>query len=317
MRQFMPTLLVPLVGLVGLVGLAGVTGVSREASASPFEPGTIPDQVEAVGHLDADALRKTQIFAAVGGQTAIDDALDNAPPEVRPLARTLARSIRGVSFWKDGERGAVYLETRDGPGLTQAIARLPIKPARTVDGVATFTIRDDASSGPVQHGKIHGHHGHLAVYGDTLVLAETSESLERSIHTLGGKTASLSGSSKLPMSARQGVFVFVTIGDDMLNQIQKTAHAKLLQLALRSLAVDVGESTGMVTANARAEMRSADAVQKAKSILDGLRALASLSDEPEARALIDAVTVTSRGLTLEVTATLPAAEVAKAIQHNH
>lgn len=303
MRHVMPALLLAVVGL------------SRGAFAAPFEPGTIPDQVEAVGHLDADALRKTQLFAAAGGQAALDDHLDDAPPEIRPLARTLSRSLRGVSFWKDGERGAVYLETRDGPGLAQAITKLPVKPGRSVDGVATFIVRDDATTGAMKHGKIHGHHGYLAVYGDTLVLAETSESLERSIHVLGGKAPSLSGSSKLPLSARQGVFVFVTIGDDMLNQIQKTAHAKLLQLALRSLAVDVGEASGMVTANARAEMRSADAVQKAKSILDGLRALASLSDEPQARALLDAVTVTTRGLALEITATLPAAEVAKALHH--
>jgi hypothetical protein len=304
MRHVMPALLLALV----------TSGLSRGAIAAPFEPGTIPDDVEAVGHLDADALRKTQIFAAVGGQTAIDDALDNAPPEVRPLARTLARSIRGVSFWKDGERGAVYLETRDGPGLNQAVAKLPVKRARTIDGIPTYTMSEDLH-GTAMHGhNMHGHHGHLAVYGDTLVLAESVDSLERSIHVLGGKGPSLAGSSKLPLSARQGVFVFVTIGDDMLNQIQKTAHAKLLQLALRSLAVDVGETAGIVTANARAEMRSADAVQKAKSILDGLRALASLSDEPQARMLLDAVTVTTSGLALEVTARLPAAELAKAIQ---
>lgn len=308
MRHVMPALVITFAGLVG---------VSQAAYATPFEPGTIPDQVEAVGHLDADALRKTQLFNALGGQSALDDHLDDAPADVRPIARLVARSLRGISFWKDGERGAVYLETRDGPGLTRAIAQLPIKPGRSCDGVATFIVRDDATTGAVKHGKIHGHHGHLAVYGDTLVLAETSESLERSIHALGGKAPTLSGSSKLPLSARQGVFVFVTIGDDMLGQIQKSAHAKLLQLALRSLAVDVGESSGMVTANARAEMRTADAVQKAKGILDGLRAMASLSDDPEARALIDAVTVTARGLTLEVSATLPAGDVVKAIQHHH
>lgn len=300
MRHVMPALLLALT-----VGLG-----SRAALATPFEPATIPDQVEAVGHLDADALRKTQLFNAVGGQAALDDALDDAPPEIRPFARTLAASLRGVSFWKDGERGSIYLETRDARGLANAIAKLPIKPAKSVDGVATYTVPEDFARG--HHGH-QPHHGHLAVFGDTLVLADTAESLERSIHVLGGRGANLAGSSKLPLASRQGVFVFVTIGDDMLNSIQKHAHAKLLQLSLRSLAVDVGENSGLVTASARAEMRSAEAVLKAKSILDGLRALASLSDEPRARKLLDAVTVTSSGLTLEVTARLPAAELAKAI----
>ncbi|HEX7839175.1 MAG TPA: hypothetical protein VF469_16975, partial [Kofleriaceae bacterium] len=59
--------------------LAAALGVGAGASpalATPFEPGTIPDQVQAVGHLDADALRKTQVFTALGGQGAIDAGLD-------------------------------------------------------------------------------------------------------------------------------------------------------------------------------------------------------------------------------------------------
>src|ERR1043166_3358909 len=46
------------------------TTVGGAAYATPFEPATIPDQVQAVGHLDVDALRKTQIFNAVGGSVA-------------------------------------------------------------------------------------------------------------------------------------------------------------------------------------------------------------------------------------------------------
>jgi hypothetical protein len=304
MRHVMPALLCALT-----LGLG-----SRAALATPFEPATIPDRVEAVGHLDADALRKTQLFGAIGGQAVIDDALDDAPPEIRPFARTIAATLRGVSFWKDGERGSVYLETRDARALANAVAKLPIKPAKAVDGIATYTVPENFIRGHRGH---QPHHGHLAVYGDTLVLADTLESLERSLRVLAGRAASLSGNTKLPLASRQGVFVFVTIGDDMLSAIQKHAHAKLLQLSLRSLAVDVGESAGLVTASVRAEMRSADAVQKAKSILDGLRALASLSDEAGARKLLDAVTVTSNGLTLEVTARMPAAEVAKAINDHH
>jgi hypothetical protein len=53
---------------------------------------------------------------------------------------------------------------------------------------------------------------------------------------------------------------------------------------------------------------------KAKSILDGLHTLASLSDDLTARALLDRVTVTANGLALEVVAKLPVAELAKTIQ---
>jgi hypothetical protein len=279
------------------IGLGG-----GRAIAAPFEPTTVPDQVQAVGHLDVDLLRKTQIFGAVGGQVALDAALDHAPPELRPLAHSLARSVRGVSFWRGSDHGALYLETRDGRTLAQVVAKLPATPAPAIDGYPTYTMDHGSKS------------GHLAVFGDTLVLADSAESLERSIHVLGGKAASLAGSSKLPSASRQGVFVFVTIGDDLLGAIQKAAHSKVLQLAIRSVVVDVGEAAGVVTATAHAEMASADAVQKAKSILDGLHTLASLSDDVTARALLDRVTVTANGLALEVVAKLPVAELAKAIQ---
>jgi hypothetical protein len=108
------------------------------------------------------------------------------------------------------------------------------------------------------------------------------------------------------------VFVFVTIGSNALNAIQKSAHSKVLQLGIKSIVADVSESGGVVTANARAEMASADALQKAKSILDGLRALASLSDQPQ-RVLLDGVTVSANGLALEIVAKLPVTELAKMI----
>jgi len=292
---------VTLVVFIALVTALGGLGGGR-AFAAPFEPGSIPDQVQAVGHLDLDALRKTQIFGALGGQTAIDTALDHAPSELRPLARSLARSARGISFWRGSDHGAVYLETRDGRALAQVIAKLPMAPARPVDGVPTYTM---------DHG---GKPAHVAVFGDTLVLADSAETMESSLHVLGGKAASLAGSSKLPISSRQGVFVFVTIGDDLLSAIHKSAHAKVLQLAIRSVVIDVYESAGVVTATAHAEMATAEALQKAKSILDGLHTLASLSDDPTARALLDRVTVTAAGLALEVVAKAPAAELAKVIQ---
>jgi hypothetical protein len=103
----------------------------------------------------------------------------------------------------------------------------------------------------------------------------------------------------------------------MLGAIQKAAHSKMLQLALRSVAVDISETGGALTANARAEMRTADGVQKAKSLLDGLRTLASLSDDPDAKLLLDGVTVTTNGLAVELVARLPIDQATKLIQSHH
>jgi hypothetical protein len=273
--------------------------------ATPFEPATVPEHVDVIGHLDVDALRRTQLFAALGGQAAIDKVLDHAPAEVRPLARALTQSLRGVSFWRDGDHGALYLQTRDSRGPAQLIKKLqdklPVKAASPVDGVPVFMVDDG------------DHDVRVAAFGDTLVLADSEESLECAIRVLGGKARSLAGSKKLPSASRQGVFVVVALGDDLLNAIQKSARAKMLQLSIRSLVLDVSESAGLVIANVRAEMRSADAVDKGKSILEGLRALGSLSDDARARKLLDGVTITTSGNALEVTAKVPVAEIAKAI----
>lgn len=279
-----------------------IAGYTTRAQATPFEPATVPEQVQAVGHLDVDALRRTEVFAVLGGQKAIDAAVANAPADLRPLARSVTGAVRGISFWRDTEHGAIYVATRDARGLSQLLAKAPVKRGATIDGVATYTAGDGDG------------HGFVAAVGDTLVLADTAETLGSSIRVLGGHGASLAGSRKLPAASRTGVFVFVTIGSDALSAIQKAAHAKMLQLAMKSVVVDVGESAGIVTAIARAEMGSADALQKAKSIADGLRTLASLSGDASTSALIDGVTITARGLDLEIVAKLPVRELAKAIE---
>jgi hypothetical protein len=292
------------VTLSALFAVATLAAGGRAALATPFEPAKIPDQVQAVAHLDVDALRRTQLFTAAGGQAAIDAALDQAPPKVRPVAHALAATLRGVSFWHSADHGAVYLETRDAKSLGQLIAKLPATPGQPIDGFPTYTLT--------------GHGTHYAgIYGDTLVVSDSEDGLQLSIRVLAGHAPNLAGSRALPLSTRQGVFVFVTLGDHLLGAIQKTAHSKMLQLGLRSVVLDVGEAAGQLTATAHAEMRSADAVQKATSMLEGLRAMASLSDDPMAQTLIDGVTVTGGGNAVEVVAKLPVSLVAKVIQNHH
>jgi hypothetical protein len=295
------------VSFVVLFALVASLGVGR-AFAAPFEPATVPDQVEAVGHLDVDALRKTQLFAAIGGQAALDNAMNDAPAPMRNAIHAVARAAHGVSFWKDGEHGVAYIDTRDARAIAQLIAKLPVKPLPAIDGFPTYALADE------HHG---GKHALCAAFGGTLVVSDDEASLTRALRVLAGKAPSLAGSSKLPSTVRRGVFVFVALGDQALGSIQKVAHSKVLQLGLRSVVVDVGESGGQVAASARVEMKSADAVAKARNILDGLRSLASLSDDANARTLVDAVTVTANGLTLEIAARLPVAEIAKVIEHGH
>jgi hypothetical protein len=209
-----------------------------------------------------------------------------------------------VSFWYDDDHGALQVATNDARALGQLLAKAPVKQARTVDGHAVFAVD--------KGGK--GHSMQLAAVGDTLVLSDTAECIDRAVRVLDGKVKSVAGSTRLPSLGRQGVFFFVALGDDLLGKIQRSAKSKLMQLSAKSLVVDVSEGGGQVIAVARAEMKTADALQKAKSIADGLRALGSLSDEPRVAALLAGVTVSTSGLFLEVTAKAAVADLAKLVQ---
>lgn len=287
-----------------LAAVAAVVMLGTQAAhAAPFEPGTIPDQVGAVGHLDVDALRKTQVFTAAGGQQAIDAALEDAPARVRAAARTISRTIRGVSFWRDADHGAVYLETRDARGLGTLVAQLPAHPTAPIDGFPAYKIDGNAADGGSTK------QAYCALYGDTLVLSDAIEGVEKSIRTLTGKAASLAGSNRLAAANRQGVFVFVTVGDDMLGAFGKVANSRLMQLNPRSLALDIGEVAGVVSANAHIELRTADAVEKARGIVEGVRAMASLSDDAKIGTLLNGVSVSTRGMALDVVAKLPVTDL--------
>lgn len=281
-----------------------------DARATPFEPALIPQQAEAAGHLDVDALRATQLFTALGGQGALDEALGKLPTDIRPLVTPLARAARGVSFWHADDRGAVYLATRDPRAVSLLLAKAPLTRGPPVDGIATYFATEGGK-------RSDGDRGYLAAHGDTLVVANTHEALAQSLRVLTGRGANLVGSRALTTVARSGVFVFVTIGDGVLGSVSQSTRSKLLQLGARSVVLDASEAAGVVTANARAELTSADALAKAKSIVEGMRALASMSDVPGAQKLLDGVQVTSSGLTLAVTARWPVAELKALIAGAH
>src|SRR3954463_4738879 len=152
--------------LVVLFAAAGSLAGGR-AFASPFQPSTVPKEAEVVGHLDVDALRTTQIFAAMGGEAAIDQAVEHAPPAVRSVARALARSACGVTFWRDGEHGAVQIESTDGRAVAKLLAKLPVGAEADIDGVATFSVGEGDSP------------AHVAISGATLVAADDVKSLKR------------------------------------------------------------------------------------------------------------------------------------------
>ncbi|HEY4240496.1 MAG TPA: hypothetical protein VGM88_11810 [Kofleriaceae bacterium] len=288
------------------VGILAVPAV-----AAPFEPATIPDTALAVGHVDIDLARKTNLYAAVdaAGLTK-PHGLDGMPPELAALVPQLTKALRGVSFWRGPEFGALYIETNDARLIAQVIAKLPasgmpITASKTVDGAPTWSFKG------------HDKDGYLATVGATVILANSPETLEQSIKALDGHGGNLAGSRKLTSPLRSGVFVFVTVGNDLIDEMQKSSHAKIMQLPMKSIAFDVSESGTTMIGNLHAEMANPDAVAKATSIVNGIIALGSLSDDDDAKALLKGVTVTTSGNNVDVVAKLPEAQLTKLLVEAH
>ena len=295
--------------LTGDVVGPGTTGASNSISDQPgFD--TLQQVWDLIHEKFADPNAvddESLMYGAAGGMVAsLGDTGHSTfldPEEATAFRASLSGELVGLGIsieYQDGEP-VIVAPIKDSPAEKAGL--LPGDVIVEIDGVPTLAIQG-------------GDHFAAAV-GDTLVLADSDDSLAASIRALGGKTATLAGAAKLPLSTRQGVFVFVTLGDDLLGAMQGAVQSKLLQLGLRSLVLDVGEAGGMITASARADLRTAEAVAKARSILEGLRAMASLADEPEVRMLVDGLTLTTTGQTLEVNAKIPVAEVAKAVQQHH
>jgi hypothetical protein len=270
--------------------------------AAPFEPATIPDTALAVGHVDVDLARKTNMYAAMEASGALAPRFDGLPPNLKALAPAALDAVRGISFWRGPEHGALYIETGDARLVAQLIAQMTmiLTPGRAVDGAPTWAFKGHRSMD-----------GWLATVGPTVVLANSADSLEQSIRALDGHGANLAGARKLTASTRSGILMFVTIGNDLIDQIQGSTQSKIMQLPMKSMQLDMTETGTILLGNLHAEMANAEAAAKAKSILDGLVAFASLSDDDDVKALVSDVVVTTSGLDVDVVAKLSEARLVK------
>lgn len=289
---------------LALVSTLGLALTAPPAVATPFDARRIPAVADAVGHIDVDALKTTQLYARFGSKLAPDEVSKDMPPQLRALVIALVKSARGVSFWmQDTDNGAIYVETSAPAEIQRLMAALPARGARTIAGKRVQVVVHDKKDVL------------LVMLGNTVVFTQRPEIMRRSIQAIGGTIKSVASSNKLPRATARGVFFFAALGGSVLDNIKKGASSTMMQVDMRSLLIDAAETRGKVAMHVRAEMTTVDAPQKAKSVLEGLRALASLADEAkQVRPLLDRLRVTTRGKTLEVALDMPASELVKVLE---
>ena len=282
-----------------------IAAVARPAAAAPFDARRVPSAAQAVGHLDVEAFKRTTLYARVAAKVGPDAVSADIPAELRPLVMQLVGSARGVTFWMaKKDHGAIHVQTGAAAAVQSLLAGLPGSTI-TRGGHRIRTLQIDGD--PVFVGQA----------GDTIVLSDKIGSVQRSLQTIAGKAKGLAPSSALARAAGRGVFFFAALGGPLLDDIKKEASSRTMQIDMRSLVIDARETGGELTLELRAGMSSAEGPQKAKSVVEGLRALMSLADDPEAvklRPLIDRLKVEARGTTLEVTFQMKTAELMKIVE---
>ena len=245
------------------------------AHASPLNPKRIPVEASGVGHIDLDILRTTSFY---GPARHI-----HVSPELtkfKPLFEQLFATCRGVSFWvgdRRNPRAGSDGESRDGAVLFEFPS--DGKLAREfVDKLIMLThtkkLSDDRYSAIIDDTTFE-----VALVDHVVAVSQVPESLTKTIAVVQGKAESLSGRVLSEGSRTRDMFVFVALGKSLLKDIKTAANSVLLKSDVTSLVINVGERGAEVWAKATAVIASSDGALKVKSVIDGLVALASLSDD--------------------------------------
>jgi hypothetical protein len=299
--------------IVIAVALASVIALPSRVLASPFEPARIPADADGVGHVDMDALRQTVLHRSFLPRINKQADWDDLDPKLRPLLRTLLDTSRGVSFWLTSrDTGAVLIQVPDGRKVQTLLDRVPHRGQVRVGGHVAR--KYDFSS----HGKRDPDDLSLvAVVGNWLVLTDDQRSLARALDAVSGRGRTLA-QTRVPDGARErGVFFFTALNDKLLDDVKNAARSATLRLNMSSLTVHVAEVSAEVRIRARLLLGSVEEAQKLKSMVDGIIALASLSDDSDVakmRRFTRGLRVSANGKALEVSLAMPAAELVKAVE---
>ena len=279
---------------------------SQAASATPLDRRLIPADAVGIGHMDVDAFRKSAVMAL------LPSPKDQADPFERAMVKKLEADCSGVTLWvadtakdDDARGGVLMLEFAQTASATD-FANMLVK--------QTGAKKVDATR---YHGTMKGKTFEAALLGNVVALSHDVASLDKTIGLSQGKGTSLSA-KQLPETADHGMFLFVVLGKDLLDDVRQAAGSKLLQTEISALSFSAGEVASEFRAHATAVMATADGAQKVKTVLDGLIALVSLThDAPPIAAAASYVKVTTSGTTAELVFAMPAAELVKLVQTHH
>jgi hypothetical protein len=286
------------------IAIVSLLWLPMHVFASPFDAGRIPADADGVGHLDMDALRRTSLHRLLAPR--IKGAhWNDVDQRIRPLALALLDAGQSVSFWlTDRDTGAVLIRVPDPARIKALLDKIPHKGQLRVAGypVRRYDIDKDEPT-------------LIAMVGNFLVLTDDEPSLAKAIGAASGKGKTLAGARAVVDSTGDaGLFFFAALNDKLLDEVKDAARSHTLRIDMSSLTVKVSEVRAEVRLRVKMMMGNVDEAQKIKSMVDGLVALASMSDDAaEIRPFTKGLRVTANGKAVEIALSMPAADLVKLI----
>jgi hypothetical protein len=292
---------------IALVALLGLTAIAR---SEPIELKQVAVDAKWLVHVDVDAMRESIVVqkAYHKAMEICKDAQKHFDKVRETIGLDLKKDLHGITIYgKDLDRhhGVVIVHADVNQKLL--LEKAQKAPEHKVTKYGAYEIH----SWTHKHGKQTQTAFGVFFKPNVLVFSGCDKALQGALDVLDGKSPGITD-EKSPLGGRlsPGSTLIVRaagLGPQVKCPILKEAE---------SLRVAVGENKGESFYRARLTMKTSEAAEQVKSIVEGFKAMAAISHGSDALAmkLIDAAKVTTKDSTVRIAWKAPAEDVWTAIE---
>jgi hypothetical protein len=290
-----------------MVALLGLTAIAR---SEPVELKQVPADAKWLIHVDVDAMREATVIQKAYHKCMEmhKDAQKHFDKVREMLGLDLKKDLHGITIYgKDLDRhhGVVIVHADVDQKLL--LEKAQKAPEHKVAKYGSFEIHSWTHK--------HGKQSHTAFgtffKSNVLVLAGCDKAIQAALDVLDGKSPGITD-EKSPLGGRLAPGAILIVRASALGPQVKCPVLKEAD----SLRVTLGENKGESFYRARLTMKSSEAADQVKSIVEGFKAMVGLSHGSDALAmkLVGAIKVTTKDKAVRIAWNAPADDVWTAIE---
>jgi hypothetical protein len=304
--------------LAPVLGFFSLALAASAALAGPLQRNHVAADAKWILHLDLDNFRATQVGATIV-KGKIDQQVAKAAADLKTYldvdfdwTRIAGATLYGLDFDPKarGKNCVLLIQTTLDvqKGLENAIAR---QTQAGVDGNVTRV-----QEAPVPIYRIRSEFFAALPPGKPVVLAQTADLIEKGLAVLDGRAPSLAAAPAFAdFPPAPGAFAFLAMAAGFSENAPIPPQANVLKMT-EAGRILLGETGTQVFLSATLKAKSAEAGSQMQQILQGLLALAALSQSAnqDLQALVQATKVTTNDRMVTVDVQLPAATIVQKMQ---